>query len=105
MAGARASTSVAIWILVALGTLWFLRAAQSLLIPIALAILISYALEPLVAWLTRHSVHRAIGSAVVVLTVLGAIGAGGYALKEDLRELVESLPRAAERARELVASQ
>lgn len=105
--GSRASSSasVALWILVALGTLWFLRAAQSLLIPIALAALISYALEPLVAWLTRHNVHRAIGSAAVLLMVLGAIGAGAYALKDDLRQLVESLPRAAERARELVGSQ
>jgi predicted PurR-regulated permease PerM len=102
---ASSSTSVALWILVALGTLWFLRAAQSLLIPIALAILISYALEPLVAWLARHNVHRTVGSAAVLLVALAAIGAGVYTLKADMRELVESLPKAVDRARELAASQ
>lgn len=51
-------SSLALWILAVLATLWFLRAAPSLLIPIALAVLISYALEPAVAWLERHRVHR-----------------------------------------------
>jgi predicted PurR-regulated permease PerM len=102
---ASSSTSVAIWILVALATLWFLRAAQSLLIPIALAVLISYALEPPVAWLARHHVNRTIGSVAVLLVVLAAIGAGAYMLKDDLRQTAESLPKAADRARQLVASQ
>jgi predicted PurR-regulated permease PerM len=104
-ASASATVPVAIWILVAFGTVWFLRAAQTLLIPIALAILISYALEPCVAWLERRHVHRMIGSAAVLLVVLSAIVAGAYTLRDDVKEVVESLPKAAERAREIVTSQ
>jgi predicted PurR-regulated permease PerM len=104
-ASASATVPVAIWILVALGTVWFLQAAQTLLIPIALAILISYALEPCVAWLERRHIHRMIGSAAVLLVVLGAIVAGAYSLRDDVKEVVASLPKAAERARDIVTSQ
>jgi predicted PurR-regulated permease PerM len=102
---ASATAPIAIWILVALGTLWFLRVAQSLLIPIALAILISYALEPCVAWLQRHHIPRIIGSGAVLMVVLGSIVTGGYTLRDDVSQFVESLPKAAERARDIVASQ
>jgi predicted PurR-regulated permease PerM len=102
---ASTATSVGIWILVALATLWFLRAAQTVLIPIALAVLISYALEPVVAWLERRHVHRVLGSAAVLLVVLGGIGAGAYALKDDATRLVQTLPQAVARARGMVTSQ
>lgn len=60
MTGTRASsgTTVALGILAVIATLFFLRAAKALLIPIALAVLISYALAPVVTWLERYSVHR-----------------------------------------------
>jgi predicted PurR-regulated permease PerM len=93
------------WILVAVASLWFLRAAKTVLIPIALAVLISYALEPVVAWLERRRVHRIVGSAVVLLLLAGGITAGAYSLKDDGARLVEALPRAEERVRKLIASQ
>ena len=79
MAGVPAhsrTSSVAVWILAAIATVWFLRAARALLIPIALAVLISYALEPIVAWLERRHVHRLIGSAATLLIVLAIFGGG-----------------------------
>lgn len=108
MAGrARASSAntIALWVLAVLATLFFLRAAKSLLIPIALAVLISYALEPVVAWLERHHMPRIAGAAVVMLAMLGATAAGVYALRDDAVELVQALPRAADRARDMVVSQ
>ena len=89
---------------VALGMIWF-RAARTVLIPIALAILISFALEPVVAWLERRHVHRVLASAFVVLLVVGGTAGGIYSLKEDAARLAEALPKAAERARDLVTSQ
>jgi predicted PurR-regulated permease PerM len=103
--GASAASPVALWILVALATVWFLRAAKTVLIPIALAVLISYALEPIVGWLERRRVPRALGSAAVLVCVLGGIVAGAYTLKDDATQLVAALPEAAERARDLVSSQ
>jgi predicted PurR-regulated permease PerM len=102
---ASAASSAGIWILVALATIWFLRAAQTVLIPMALAVLISYALEPAVAWLERHRIHRMLGAAAVLLLVLGGIGVSGYMLKDDATRLIDTLPKAAQRAREIVISQ
>jgi predicted PurR-regulated permease PerM len=93
------------WILVALAGVWFLQAARTVLIPIALAVLISYALEPAVAWLERRHVHRILASAIVLLLVVGSIAAGAYSLKDDAARLAEALPEAAERARDIVTSQ
>jgi predicted PurR-regulated permease PerM len=102
---ASAASPIAIWILVALAMLWFLRAARTVLIPIALAVLISYPLEPSVTWLERRYVHRVLGSAAVLLLVLGGIAAGAYALRDDAVRLVQVLPKAADRARNVVTSQ
>jgi len=75
--------------------LWFLRAAKTLLIPIALAVLISYALEPVVAWLEQRRLHRGVASGVVLLALLGAVAGTGYAFRENAKQLVNaSRPRA-----------
>jgi predicted PurR-regulated permease PerM len=108
MAGVPAhsrTSSVAVWILAAIATVWFLRAARALLIPIALAVLISYALEPIVAWLERRHVHRLIGSAATLLIVLAIVGGGAYTLRDDAAQLAEAVPKAGERAREFVEAQ
>ena len=102
---ASATIPVAVWIVATLAALWFLSAAATLLIPIAVAILISYALEPPVAWLEQRRVHRLAGTSLVLLTVLGGAAAGAYALKDDAVRLVESLPKATAEAREIVTSQ
>ena len=59
--GARAATA-ALWVLTTLAALMFLRTAYELLIPIFIAVLLSYALEPLVVRLQRLRLPRA-GSA------------------------------------------
>jgi predicted PurR-regulated permease PerM len=94
-----------LWIVAVLAVLLFLRTASALLIPIALAALISYALEPVVAWLAARGIPRLAGAALVLLLVAGACTGGAYALRDDVLELVEMLPKAAQRAREMVRSQ
>jgi predicted PurR-regulated permease PerM len=107
--GARRSraptNTVAVWILAVLATLLFLRAARSLMMPIALAVLVAYALAPAVSWLEHHRVHRGLGAALVLLAVLGVTGAAGYTLRNDARAVIEAVPQAAQRARELIAAQ
>src|SRR5687768_11091914 len=94
-----------IWILAVLATVFFLREARDLLIPIALAILISYALEPVVAWLERRRVPRMAGAALVLLVILALLSGGAYILRDDAVQVVEALPQAAQRAREIVLTQ
>lgn len=94
----------ALWILAVLATVFFLRAAQSVVIPIAIAVLFSYALEPVVASLERHHMPRLAGAAIVLLLILGAGAAGAYALRNDVTQLIEALPIALQRARDMVIS-
>lgn len=101
-AGRAPATSAALWILAVLAALFFLRAARTLLIPIAMAVLISYALEPAVAWLERRRVPRLAGATLVLLAALGTIGLGGYALGDDVAEAARAVPQAVEQARRSV---
>jgi predicted PurR-regulated permease PerM len=96
--------STALWVLAVLATVFFLRTARTLLIPIALGVLISYALEPVVTWLARHRVPRIAGASLVMLVILVLSGWGVYALRDDAERAMEALPKAAQRAREMVTS-
>ena len=95
---------MALWILAVIATLFFLRAASQLLIPIVLGVLLSYALEPVVAWLERHRVPRLAGASAVMLVLLGLCGWGVYSLRDNAAAALDALPEAARRAREMVAS-
>ena len=98
------ASAVALWILAVVALLFLLRAAKSLLIPIALAALISYALAPVVTWLERHRVPRLAGAGLVLLLILGGLGSAAYALRDDGKQLAETLPAALEQARGMVLS-
>jgi predicted PurR-regulated permease PerM len=96
--------SIALWTLAVVAVVLFLRAAAQLLIPIALGVLISYALEPVVCWLTRRSIPRVVGTTLVLSVLLLLAGWGVFALKDDVTRAIESLPQIARRAREIVSS-
>ena len=81
-------------------TIFLLRWAAEIFIPIVLSVLISYALEPIVAGLTRVRLPRVLASAVVVIGLTGAFGYGAYALSDDAAAIVASLPSAATKLRQ-----
>jgi predicted PurR-regulated permease PerM len=104
MAGPHlASTgSRALWVLATLATVAFLKLAAELLIPIALGVLASLALEPVVAWLVRQRVPRALAAAGVLILLLASAAWGVYSLRDSLAEALEALPSAARRARQML---
>jgi predicted PurR-regulated permease PerM len=76
----------------------FLQWAQEVFIPITLAVLLSYALTPIVEWLhKRLRVHKAIGAGALLLGIMGACVFGIGALQPQALNLVEIIPRAAEK--------
>jgi predicted PurR-regulated permease PerM len=95
----------AVWIIAAVAGVFLLQTASQLLIPIVLAILISYALEPVVAWLHKRRVPRMAGAGLLLALILGFSGWGAYNLREDALQAIETLPEVARRARELVWAQ
>jgi predicted PurR-regulated permease PerM len=96
---------IPLWMLAVIASLFLLRAAKSLFIPVAIAVLISYALAPVVSWLEQHRVPRLAGAALVLLLVAGSCAGGAYALRDDASEAVVMVPTAVQRAREMVFQQ
>jgi predicted PurR-regulated permease PerM len=99
------SATAAVWILALVALVFLLRAARQLLIPIALGVLISYILEPVVAWLERRRVPRVAGATLLMLAMAGLAAWGVYSLRDDVVAATDALPKAARRAREMVFSQ
>jgi predicted PurR-regulated permease PerM len=67
--------------------------AQSVLIPLALAVLISFLLSPLVEWLRRIHVPRVPATLIVVVVAMSLVGLIGYVVGRQLVSLVNDLPK------------
>ena len=92
--------SVALTLVAAAAVTWVLNWAREVFIPIVLSLLISYALEPVVIWLMRARVSRAVASAIVMVLLSGTLGYGAYMLSDDAAKIVAQLPEAAQKLRQ-----
>jgi predicted PurR-regulated permease PerM len=91
--------SGALTVIAVVAAAFALQYAQEVFIPIVLSALLFYALDPPVDWLTARRVPRAVAAAIVLLAVLGSVGAGIYGLRSQAMDVVEKLPAAAQQAR------
>jgi predicted PurR-regulated permease PerM len=66
--------------------------AAEVLRPLALAVLLSFALEPIARFLERLKLPRPAAVVLTVVTALGALGAVGYVVGEQLAALARRLP-------------
>jgi predicted PurR-regulated permease PerM len=96
--------SVSLTVLAVLAFILFLQYAVSILVPIVLGVLISYALSPFVAALVKWRVPRALAAAMAVLLLLGGIGTGVYTLSDEAMSIVANVPEAARRLRQRVVA-
>jgi predicted PurR-regulated permease PerM len=94
--------SAALTVLAVLAVIFALQYAQGMVIPIVLGVLISYALEPIVVWLTRRHVPRPLAAALVLLALVSSGGWLLYGLRSQASAIVEELPPAAARLRQMV---
>jgi predicted PurR-regulated permease PerM len=95
---------LATWIVAVAAALFLLRSASQLLIPITIAILISYVLDPIVRWLADRGVPRLAGASLLMCAVLGLGAFCLFTLRDDAAAAVRALPQAAQRAREMIES-
>ena len=96
--------SAALTVVAALAIVIVLQYAQSVLIPVVLGVLISYALSPLVTSLAKRGLPRAVGAAVAVLLLISSLGLGAYTLSDEAMAIVAQMPDAAQRLRERVSA-
>jgi len=92
--------SAALTVLAFVAVIFALQYAQGMLIPIVLAVLISYALDPIVIALERLHLHRVVGSAVVLVSLVAAGGVMVYHLSSEAEAVARQMPEAARRFRQ-----
>ena len=97
--------SVALTVIAVLAVVLVLQLMQSVLIPIVLGILISYALSPIVKSLAKIYVPRVIGAFLALALLVGVIGFGVWAFSDDAMAVVRDIPTTARRIGEQVRAQ
>ena len=86
-------------VLAACALVYMLHFAAPILLPIVLSLLLFYALDPLVEWLERWRIPRAVGSLAVVVGVIGALTVGGTLVWPQLESVVTKVPAGAAQLR------
>ncbi len=101
--GPRHPQTLALSILAVVAIVAVMRFAEVVVVPFVLGVLISYALDPLVALLVRARIPRPLGATLLLTLSCAGIVAGGYALRSDVESLVEQLPDIAHRVGQMLA--
>jgi predicted PurR-regulated permease PerM len=78
-------------------TLW---AAQAVFIPIVLALLVSYALQPMHRVFLRAGMPAALAAVLAIAVTGAAVGGAAYAMRGQANAFVERLPEVARRIRD-----
>jgi len=89
--------SIALTILAAVASVLVLQYARQVLIPVVIAILISYVLGPLVDTLARRGLSRWIGSGLVIVLLCCGLGLSAYKLAPQVISIVDDMPDATRR--------
>jgi predicted PurR-regulated permease PerM len=97
--------SAALTVLAALAAILLLQYAQAMIIPVVLGLLISYALDPVVTRLTRWKIPRAAAAAIVVLAVWASVAVLLYDLRWQANAVLQQLPEAAKRLRQVLETE
>ena len=100
----RDHVHVAIWLLVASVAILFLRLAAEAVVPFVLSGIVFYALDPAVDALQRWRLPRALGAALMLGLLLGAVGGLTVMLGDDVASVIAELPAGARRLRSSLAS-
>src|ERR1700722_9470341 len=84
------SLSPFLWLAGVVLVLYFTRAV---LIPLALALTLSFLLMPMVMWLQRRHLRRGLAVAIAVLIFAAAIGGMCWVVAGQLLQVANDLPR------------
>ncbi|MDL0429738.1 AI-2E family transporter [Marinobacter sp. TBZ242] len=88
--------STSMIILASVAALYFISWAQAVLVPLVGAILISYALDPLVSGLEKFRIPRPLGAALVLIIMVATIAGASVPLKRETMAILDKAPLAIE---------
>jgi predicted PurR-regulated permease PerM len=79
--------------------------AETVFIPLVLGVIVSYALSPLVDHMHKWHIPRSIGAALLLLAIVGGIGALANSLKDEASSMIKTLPDAAQKFRQTLGKE
>lgn len=110
--GARAAAripteahNVPLILLTVFAFIFLLDWAETVFIPLVLGVIVSYALSPLVDQMHKWRIPRYIGAALLLLAIVGGIGALVNSLRDDAASMIETLPEAAQKFRQTLGKE
>jgi predicted PurR-regulated permease PerM len=89
-------------LLAVFAAIYVLDWAQPVLIPLVLGLIVSYALAPIVDRLERRAIPRSVSAAVLLLALVGGVGAAAISLQDEAVRMIGTLPEAVEKFQEAV---
>jgi predicted PurR-regulated permease PerM len=90
---------VSLTVLAVAAGILLMRYMQDVMIPIVLSILLFYAFDPVVDYLEKIRIPRAIGAAVALLLLVAMLAGGAYTLTDDVLRIAADVPTATQKLR------
>jgi len=85
--------SVAVTVLVVIAVFYTLYFARAFFLPVTFGLLLNLLLSPAVRAMKRARIPYPLGAAIVVLTIVAAVGVGGYFLTDPAQEWLTRAPQ------------
>ena len=85
----------ALVVLATIATVFFIDWAEAILLPLVVAVLVSYALDPLVSAFGRLRIPRAVGAGIVILSLIALAAAASVPLQREAMAMLDKIPLAA----------
>ncbi len=93
----------ALVVLASIATVFFIDWAEAILLPLVVAVLVSYALDPLVSALERLRIPRAVGAGMVILSLIALAAAASIPLQREAMAMLDKIPLAAKQVERIRA--
>src|SRR5262245_53758484 len=75
-------------------SIFVLKWAQAVFIPLFLALIVAYALGPVVDWFERMRIPRWLSAGALLLAFVLGVGWGAWSLRDEAVDLIDTLPEA-----------
>lgn len=88
---------LALGIIATVAFVYALQWSQKFLVPLLLGIFIAYTLNPVVRWLERFHIKRAIGATLVTVLIVGLLGMVIHRVQDQFFNIIDELPQITEK--------